>query len=57
MEKQGSQERYYNHLEPIIFTPEQLALQSLVDELIRRSDEEAFKVLNKILERVREENG
>ena len=55
MEKQGSQERYYNHTEPIYFTPEQLALQALVDEMIRRTDAEVFAILNKEVERIRNE--
>ena len=50
---QGGQERYYNHREPIFFSPEQIALQALVDEMIRRSDEALFALLNTEVERIR----
>lgn len=55
MEVLGDGRESFKPVAGIYFTPEQLALQGLVDEMIRRADAQTFEILNKILERVRNE--
>lgn len=55
MESLGGQYEIYKQPDGLYFTPEQLAVQALVDEMIRRADEGTFAILNKELERVRDE--
>jgi hypothetical protein len=55
MESLGGQYEIYKQPDGLYFTPEQLAVQALVDEMIRRADEGTFAILNKELERVRNE--
>lgn len=39
----------------LFFTPEQLALEALIDELFTRSDLRAFDIMNKICEEIEHE--
>jgi hypothetical protein len=55
MEQERQPEPHLAH--DIAFTPEQLALESLVDLLISESDKAAFRVMNGIVEQVRKDNG